>query len=215
VRVPPRLLRDKEVVLLQQRTHGHLLVIPVIWAMLTAAAAGAGLAALGTEQFGWIISAAALGWFILAGPRVLRWWTTRYVVTTDRLIIRRGWFAGIAAEVDWPDVGDVWIDQTLLQRWGGWATVHLDLFDGSDHEDSDDGDEVDEVPDKALALTDVGSPESFRSRCVVAMEVADAISEGADATACYDVLADLADRGHIARAEMAWLRRVVASVAAR
>ncbi|MEX0592241.1 MAG: PH domain-containing protein [Nitriliruptoraceae bacterium] len=245
MRVPSRLLRDREMVLLQQRAHGHLVVIPVIWAMLAAAAAGAALAALGTQRLGWILGAAGLGWFILAGPRLLRWWTTRYVVTTGRLIVRRGWFAGIAAEVDWLDVSDVWIDQTLLQRWGGWATVHVDLFDGHDDVDGEtvdrdvhhgtkrgndtwserragrsrpdnigDGDDVDEVPDSALALTDVGSPEAFRSRCVVAMEVADAISEGADTSGCYDILDDLADRGHVDSAELAWLRRVVASLAA-
>lgn len=221
MRVPSRLLRPDEFALLHCREHGHVVILPIATAMFFAAIAGAVIAAFEQQHVGWILAAALLAWFVISGPRLLRWWTTKFLVTTQRLMVRRGWRGSNSVITEWSDVDDVWVDQSWLQRRGGWGTVHVDLHDGDLHDGHPQGVELDDLrdgtphsgdedlPPPTMALTGISNPEDFRSRCVIAMELTDLVSDGAGHQACLALLDDLVERGHLHPDELNGMRATV------
>jgi len=114
-------MNDGEQVVLDLHPHWGQLVMPVLVLLVVCAAGGFGIAAApdgGAHAIvQWIVLAAAvilIFWFTVLP--YLRWVTTRYVLTTDRLIIRTGILARHGRDVPLNRVNDVSFSETILER---------------------------------------------------------------------------------------------------
>lgn len=63
-----------------------------------------------------VVVAILVAWALLAIPPYLRWQFTLFVLTTDRLITRRGVIAKSSKEIPLERINDVAFDQTVLER---------------------------------------------------------------------------------------------------
>jgi uncharacterized membrane protein YdbT with pleckstrin-like domain len=118
---PQRLLGDHEEIVYDLRPHWWTLVGPILLTVAVAAVAAAGFVFLpggGLQQSGRL----ALGGLVLlcllliALPRYLRWATTHFVLTTDRLIFRSGVLAKRSREIPLERLNDVTFSQSIWER---------------------------------------------------------------------------------------------------
>jgi len=118
---PERLLGDNEQVVYDLRPHWWTLVGPALLALAIVVATSLawglmpggslqGAARVGVQLVG---VAALLLWVL---PRVVGWATTHFVVTTDRLIFRRGFLSRYAREIPLERVNDVTFSQSVFER---------------------------------------------------------------------------------------------------
>jgi len=114
-------MNEGEEVVLDLHPHWGQLVVPVLVLLVACGLGGYGVAAAphGTAHriVQWIIIAVAVVlvfWFTVL--RYLRWVTTRYVLTTDRLIIRTGILARHGRDVPLNRINDVSFSETLFER---------------------------------------------------------------------------------------------------
>ena len=116
---PPKLLNPSEEVILDLRPHWARLVWPVVAVIIgvvltilvtTATSNDAALYAM------LVIDAVAMLWFAI---RYLRWTTTQFVVTTDRLIYRSGVVAKHGKEIPLERVNDITFHQRVFERMIG------------------------------------------------------------------------------------------------
>jgi uncharacterized membrane protein YdbT with pleckstrin-like domain len=114
-------LSEGEEVVLDLHPHWSQLVVPVLVLLLTCLAAGFAfaLAPAGGSQsvVRWVIVAIAVilvFWFTVLP--YLRWLTTRYMLTSDRLVIRTGILARHGRDVPLNRVNDVSFSENLLER---------------------------------------------------------------------------------------------------
>ena len=118
---PERLLGDDEQVVYDLRPHWWTLVAPALLTLVIVVAtslaftfmpAGSvqGPGRLGVQLLG----LAAVAFWVL--PRVVRWATTHFVLTTDRLIFRRGFLSRFAREIPLERVNDVTFSQSVFER---------------------------------------------------------------------------------------------------
>jgi uncharacterized membrane protein YdbT with pleckstrin-like domain len=113
---PRRLLNEGEDIVLDLRPHWWFLSGPVLWA-LVATAATAVIAVFDLPSALWLASLAVLGLTLLwLFVRVLRWTTTNFVVTTDRLIFRSGVLAKRGKEIPLERINDISFNQTIFER---------------------------------------------------------------------------------------------------
>lgn len=123
---PPELLTDEEDLVLDLRPHWWFLV-PV--GGLLALAVLIGLTALvrgwpswGTVPIGlWVLL--ALGWF---GVRYLKWTTTNFVVTNERVISRTGVVAKEGIEIPLDRINTVFFNQSLFERMVGAGDLGIE-----------------------------------------------------------------------------------------
>lgn len=111
---PSRLLHDGEEIVVDLRPHWSSLALP---ALALAAAVVVALSALSWPewlQVGWaLVTLAALGHF---AARYARWATTTFVVTSERLIHRRGIVAKEGIEIPLERVNTVFFRQSVMER---------------------------------------------------------------------------------------------------
>ncbi|MFP3900551.1 MAG: PH domain-containing protein [Acidimicrobiia bacterium] len=113
---PRKLLNDEEEVVLDLRPHWIFLGVPTA-ALVVAVIAGIVVAAVDTHAavgilVGLLVLVAVL-WFLV---RYLRWVTTHFVVTTDRLIYRHGVLSKHGIEIPLERVNTVFFRQRLHER---------------------------------------------------------------------------------------------------
>ncbi len=114
--MPEERLHHDEQVVLNLRPHWRLFVAPVL---VLIGAITLGIVALVLEApqavnvlVGLLIIVALL-WF---GVRFLRWSTTNFVLTTDRLISRHGILSRSGIEIPLERINTVFFEQTILER---------------------------------------------------------------------------------------------------
>jgi membrane protein YdbS with pleckstrin-like domain len=118
---PERLLGENEEIVYDLRPHWWALVGPVLLTLLVLAAASVGWALLPGGQLHWPSRFAATGvallvLLIFVLPPYLRWVTTHFVLTTDRLIFRSGVLAKLSREIPLERLNDVTFTQSLWER---------------------------------------------------------------------------------------------------
>ena len=117
---PRRLLADAETLVLDIRPHWIALVPPVAVAVVIAAAATAALVFAPPSWPSWVRWVVVLsGVTLLAafpGREFVAWITSHFVITTDRLIHREGWFAKRSMEIPLENINDVRFGQTVFER---------------------------------------------------------------------------------------------------
>ena len=118
---PDRLLADDEEVVLDLRPHWKMLVVPVFVLLIVCAATGFGLAVLpdGDYQDAARIAVTVVALLLLFAfvvVPVLRWRTTRFIVTSHRVLIRSGILARQGRDIPLTRVNDVHFDHSLVDR---------------------------------------------------------------------------------------------------
>lgn len=192
MRYPTRLLTDDEEIVDQFRPHWKVLLPAILSAMGLAALAGVAIAALDPPWRWYVVGTLALIWLVLAIRSVFAWWFTNYVLTTERIIVRRGMIARTGIEIPLENVTNVLFSQSVLERLLRYGDVVLESA-GSQGQS-----ELHDIPD----------PEGFQSEVYAARELRSVSLEG-DRGAVRDVisqlesLADLRERGHLSDDEFA------------
>lgn len=115
---PKRLLTEGESVVREFRPHWRMLFIPAAWTVLLV---GIAIAThfLPPENtvFDLVVTGAALVvWLPLGFYPFVQWWFTWYVLTTERLITRKGVLARKGKEIPLENINDVSFSQTILER---------------------------------------------------------------------------------------------------
>jgi uncharacterized membrane protein YdbT with pleckstrin-like domain len=117
---PRRLLADHEDIVVEMRPHWVALVFPIFVAVVVIAAMIVALTFVPDSWPTWLrwtifIVAAIL---IVAAPLrdIVSWLTSLFVVTTDRLIHRSGWFAKKSMEIPLENINDVHFSQSIFER---------------------------------------------------------------------------------------------------
>jgi uncharacterized membrane protein YdbT with pleckstrin-like domain len=113
---PERLLSPGESIVLQFRPHWQALRGPIAGAVAVVAAVIVSvIAASGTAV--WLLVIGSVGVWLLASVRVIaNWWTTQYVLTTERVVRRAGVFSRQGTEIPLEVINNVAFSQGFLER---------------------------------------------------------------------------------------------------
>jgi len=131
VAFPRRLLGEDEEVVLDLHPHWKRLAVPAVLVPLVAGVATYAVVAMPSGSFQtagrWAVVAVALA--VLLRFSVwpwLRWLTTRYVLTTHRVVIREGVFGRRGRDIPLTRVNDVSFHHSLLERMLGCGTLTIE-----------------------------------------------------------------------------------------
>lgn len=113
---PERLLSPGETIVTQFRPHWQALLIPIAGGVV--ALIGIILAAVFAEgTVMWLLVLGILAVWILVSIRVVAdWWTTQYVLTTERVVRRAGVFSRSGVEIPLEVINNVAFSQGFLER---------------------------------------------------------------------------------------------------
>ena len=128
---PERLLSEDEELIYDLRPHWLTLVVPVLLTAVVTVAVGAAWVVMpaGDLQQPARLAVGVLGVVVLLAAvagRVLRWATTHFVLTTERLIFRSGVVAKFGREIPLERINDVTFSQSLLERLFGVGDLLLE-----------------------------------------------------------------------------------------
>jgi membrane protein YdbS with pleckstrin-like domain len=131
VAFPERLLAEDEELIYDLRPHWLTLVVPVLLTVLVVLAVGAAWVVMpaGDLQQPARMAVGVLGVAVLLATvvgRVLRWATTHFVLTTERLIFRSGVVAKFGREIPLERINDVTFSQSLFERVIGAGDLLLE-----------------------------------------------------------------------------------------
>jgi len=127
MKYPDSLLSDGEEVLRAFRPHWRSLVIPAIWTLLVIV--GLALIPRLPEEVwirGGVAIILALGWIVVAVIPAVRWWFTQFVLTNERLLLRKGVIARSGVEIPLEVINDVIFSQTIFERLLGFGDLIIE-----------------------------------------------------------------------------------------
>ncbi len=141
---PDELLSANERVVIHKHPHWKMLVLPVLVLLVTVAACSY-LASLVSGQswdlIAWIVLGAVgvlvIVWFTIVP--VIRWRTTHFVVTTQRVLVREGVLSRSGIDIPLTRVNSVQFRHTFFQRLLGCGTLVIESA-------SDEPLEFDDIP---------------------------------------------------------------------
>lgn len=118
---PEDALTDDEDIVVAFRQHWKLLAVPFVWfvgALIGLVVVFQWLPVGGAfELILDLLVLAAFGWFVVRP--VIDWWMTRYVLTTERLITRKGLIAQSGIEIPLERITNVNFSQSFWERFLG------------------------------------------------------------------------------------------------
>lgn len=128
---PERLLSEDEELIYDLRPHWLTLVVPVLLTVAVVVAVGAAWVVMpaGDLQQPARMAVGVIGLAVLLATvvgRVLRWATTHFVLTTERLIFRSGVVAKFGREIPLERINDVTFSQSLFERMIGAGDLLLE-----------------------------------------------------------------------------------------
>ena len=128
---PERLLSEDEELIYDLRPHWLTLVVPVLLTAVVTVAVGAAWVVMPASdlQQPARLAVGVLGVVVLLATvvgRVLRWSTTHFVLTTERVIFRSGVVAKFGREIPLERINDVTFSQSLLERLFGVGDLLLE-----------------------------------------------------------------------------------------
>jgi uncharacterized membrane protein YdbT with pleckstrin-like domain len=128
---PDNILTDDEQVELHLHPHWMRLVPPALVAVLVLAATLFGVLAIpaGRAQSAgqWIVLLAGIALLVVFSIRPwLRWITTSYVITTERVIIRQGILSRTGRDIPLQRLNDVSFSHSLWERFLGSGTLVIE-----------------------------------------------------------------------------------------
>ncbi|MCP2169984.1 PH domain-containing protein [Goodfellowiella coeruleoviolacea] len=128
---PDDLLSEGEYVVIHKHPHWKMLIFPVLVFLITVGA-GAYLAALVAEQswntIAWgvigVIAAVLIIWLVLTP--LVRWRTTHFIVTSDRVMSREGVLNRVGLDIPLSRINSVRFEHGLLDRIVGCGTLIIE-----------------------------------------------------------------------------------------
>lgn len=113
---PERLLSPDESVVVEFRPHWQAVLLPI--SLAVAAIVGTVITFVFADgAVAWIIFAGIVAVWMLASVRTLaNWWTTEYVLTTERVVFRAGVFSRRGTEIPLEVINNVAFSQGVLER---------------------------------------------------------------------------------------------------
>ncbi|MGH9011924.1 MAG: PH domain-containing protein [Acidimicrobiia bacterium] len=130
----------------------------------------------------WLAAALALAWAAWLGVRLLKWQTTRYIVTNQRLVFREGILRKEARDIPLDKVDDVKSDQGVFARLIGAGDLQIDTDEGR----------------LQTFLPAIPNPHVFRQE-ILRQRVGSKAPQGQSIPDLINALADLRDRGEISQ----------------
>jgi uncharacterized membrane protein YdbT with pleckstrin-like domain len=114
---PKELLADHERLVLETRPHWVALVLPTFWTLVAVVA----MILVPWDGTAGLVAKAIVfaGWLLLAVGPFLRWRFTLFVLTSDRLITRKGVIAKNSKEIPLERINDVAFSQSIFERMVG------------------------------------------------------------------------------------------------
>jgi uncharacterized membrane protein YdbT with pleckstrin-like domain len=130
VAFPRRLLAEGEELVLDLRPHWIALVWPLAEIALDVGGVALILAYMPDAWptwVRWLVVAVGLGLILFSAvPKIVAWATSHFVVTTDRVIHREGWFAKRSMEIPLENISDVRFNQSVFERLIGGGDLILE-----------------------------------------------------------------------------------------
>jgi uncharacterized membrane protein YdbT with pleckstrin-like domain len=121
---PEKLLSEGESVVLDLHPHWKVIVLPVLELVFACALAGFMLALdYGSTANYVVIGLAVLSVLVLFVWPLLKWRTTHFVVTTERVVMRTGVLARSGRDIPLQRVNDVSFQHTFFERLLGCGTL--------------------------------------------------------------------------------------------
>ena len=131
---PRKLLNDGEEIVLDLRPHWWFLFKPTV--LVVAVAAGTTfLATRDLPEPVLYVALAALAVSLVAFlVRYAQWATTNFVVTTDRIVSRKGVIAKTGIEIPLERINDITFNQTIFERLLGSGDLRIESGSGQGHQ---------------------------------------------------------------------------------
>ena len=127
---PRKLLGEGEDIVLDFHPHWIYLMRPIGWTVLWCLVLGAGLFLLRNQEgMRWkmlLLLAVVIAWVFTGGAGFIRWRTTEYVLTTDRLITREGIIAKAGLEIPLENINDIAFNQSIFERMVGSGDLRVE-----------------------------------------------------------------------------------------
>jgi uncharacterized membrane protein YdbT with pleckstrin-like domain len=112
---PENALTEDEVIVTSFRPHWKLLFVPALWFVGLSVAMA--LVTIYLDLLQWVLIVALVVFAVIFVVKPLvGWWTTMYVLTTDRLITRSGLVAKSGVEIPLENITNVNFNQTFFER---------------------------------------------------------------------------------------------------
>jgi uncharacterized membrane protein YdbT with pleckstrin-like domain len=127
MRYPTEFLTEDETIEKAFRPHWKTLIIPVLWTVLVAITIVLSVQLMPEGWPTWASIAVLLaGWVSLSVLPIIRWYYTIHILTSERLIVRRGIIARQGMEIPLEVVNDVGFSQSVLERLLGFGDVVIE-----------------------------------------------------------------------------------------
>jgi membrane protein YdbS with pleckstrin-like domain len=118
---PRRLLVEGEELVLDLRPHWIALAMPTLVTVAALVATVWAMNAFGADLV--VLAIFVLVMLLYPIPRLISWLTSHFVVTSDRVIHRKGWIAKYSMEVPLEAINDVRFEQGMFDRIVGAGTL--------------------------------------------------------------------------------------------
>jgi uncharacterized membrane protein YdbT with pleckstrin-like domain len=119
---PTNLLIEGENLVVDLRPHPVQLVLPALYTIAVTVVAGFLASWLGGPWWLWP-AIWILAMLLYPVPRLIRWLTSNFAVTTERVIHRQGWIAKRSMEIPLEAINDVRFEQGIFDRIVGAGTL--------------------------------------------------------------------------------------------
>jgi len=121
---PKQLLADHERIVIETRPHWVALALPALWTVLALVAI---ILVPWEDTPGVVVKAVIfLAWILLSVLPFLQWRFTYFVLTSDRLITRKGIIAKSSKEIPLERINDVAFNQSVLERMVGSGDLFIE-----------------------------------------------------------------------------------------
>ena len=121
---PKNLLIEGETLVLDLRPHPIQLALPTLYTIVVTVAAG--VLASWIESPWWLWPAIwIVAMLVYPVPRLIRWLTSNFAVTSERVIHRQGWIAKRSMEIPLEAINDVRFEQGIFDRIVGAGTLRI------------------------------------------------------------------------------------------
>jgi uncharacterized membrane protein YdbT with pleckstrin-like domain len=114
---PEDTLTDDETIIATFRPHWKLLFVPIGWFLLLSVGLALILNWFNLGSIGWLVLVVYIGlalWLVV--QPILTWWTSLYVLTTERLMTRNGLVSKSGIEIPLENITNVNFSQSMVER---------------------------------------------------------------------------------------------------